>query len=148
MARPAPPRPPPPTPSVPLTNAACALRAEPETGVTRARVATGSWDAASRAADLGIALTHARGGTWGSSQPGFPHLLHPRPIRPSAILSDPLPKTPSRRSLLKPRVFTCDHLFYAGRFSSDPLPKFPHNTIPKIPFLNILLFNYLPQVSS
>lgn len=44
-------------------NAVCALRAEPETGITRTGVATGPRDAASWAADLGIALTYTHGGT-------------------------------------------------------------------------------------
>lgn len=69
-----PPALPPSTPSVWLTNAVCALRAEPETGITRTGVATGPRDAASWAADLGIALTYTHGGTWGvSSQPGSSH---------------------------------------------------------------------------
>lgn len=51
-----------------LTEAVRALRAEPETRVARAGVATVPGDAASRAADLGIALTLACRGTCGGPE--------------------------------------------------------------------------------
>lgn len=49
--------------SVQLTEAAGALRAEPEAGVTSTSVAIWPRYAASWTANLGVALTHARGGT-------------------------------------------------------------------------------------
>lgn len=86
-----PPAPPPCAPSAQLTDAVCALWGEPETGVAGAGVATGPGDAASRAADLGIALTHARGGTWGVQSARVPPSLNPlslssqyNPLRSSA----------------------------------------------------------------
>lgn len=56
------------TPSTWLTQASGALGAEPETRVAGAGVATGPGYAASWATDLGVALTHAQGRTWGGVQ--------------------------------------------------------------------------------
>lgn len=93
-----------PPPAAWLTDAVCALRTEPETGVARAGVATGPGDAPSAAADLGIALTLACRGTCGGPMRQGSPVSESRPFHPSTISSDPLPKTPSWVSLLKPSL--------------------------------------------
>lgn len=93
-----------PPPAAWLTDAVCALRTEPETGVARAGVATGPGDAPSAAADLGIALTLACRGTCGGPMRQGSPMSESRPFHPSTIPSDPLPKTPSWVSLLKPSL--------------------------------------------
>ena len=98
-----PPRLPPP-PSAWLTDAVCALRTESETGVAQAGVATGPGDAPSAAADLGIALALACSGTCGGPVSQCSPMYESRPFHPSKIPSDPLPKTPSWVSLLKPSL--------------------------------------------
>jgi len=87
-----------------LTDAVCALRTEPETGVASAGVATGPRDAPSTAADLGIALTLACRGTCGGPVRQGSPMYESRPFHPSTIPSDPLPKTPSWVSRLKPSL--------------------------------------------
>lgn len=140
------PAPPPSTPTAGLTDAVCALRAEPETGVAGAGVATGPRDAPSRAADPGIALTHARRGTWGVQTARVPPSLSP--LHPSTIPSDPLPKTPSWMSLPKPSLPLLILLSFIMGRSHHILCLNSLYCHPKSPLLNIVLSNPLPEIGS